>query len=94
MLIEEIEILINLSNLHWNCTKQSLTAWIDTAKQSTCRGWKKDNIDMSWKHDNYFFPNNTPFSIINIVHFIKDNLQHNKHEMIKLQVSSQEQTKS
>ena len=29
---------------------------------------------MSWKHDNNFFPNNTSFNIIHIMHLIKDNL--------------------
>lgn len=38
------------------------------------RGWKKDNIDMSWKHNDNFFPYNTSFNIIDIVHFIKYNL--------------------
>lgn len=39
-----------------------------------CR--KEDDIDVSWKHDNYFFPNDTSFNIIDIVHFIKYNLPH------------------
>lgn len=40
------------------------------------RGRKKDNIDVSRKHDNYFFPNDASFNIIDIVHLIKYNLSH------------------
>lgn len=42
--------------------------------KSTYRCRKQDNINMSWEHDYNFFPNNTSFNIIYIMHFIKNNL--------------------